>query len=279
MTDTTRKHRVLLGSIALEPNRWTATKEPHNRLIDMLGPVQAAGFHAIELWEFHINLLSRDDVQAVAARAADLNITFPTLALYPDFLADPDDNDMYFGELLQRCDFLGVEKVKMFAGNRSAAKLTEEEREGSLNQIRALIQSARQFGITLSGELHQDTLCDTVAEAQKTVNDLDGQIGICFQPLDFGSTETTLADLAALADRVDHFHLQGRKEGQFSLLEDADIDYPALFDRLENYGGDFCIEFVKGCVVEKPEDFDMDEVLHTAAQDREFVEKLVRQLA
>lgn len=278
MNNTPAMHRVLLGSIALEPNRWTATKEPYNRLYDMLGPVQSAGFHSIELWEFHINQLNKDEIQDVASRAADLNITFPTLALYPDFLADPDDNQMYFDQLLQRCDFLGVKKIKMFAGNKSASELSEAERSESINQIRALIDAASRFGITLSGELHQDTLCDTVDEALRTVADLDNTIGICFQPLDFSSTETAVQDCKTLSESIDHVHLQGRKDGEFSSLEDADIDYKVLLPLLaeSGYGGDYCIEFVEGCVVEKPSDFDMTVVLERAAHDRTFVEGILR---
>jgi sugar phosphate isomerase/epimerase len=71
-----------------------------------------------------------------------------------------------------------------------------------------------------------------------------------------------------------HVHLQGRRDDQISLLEEADLDYRTFLDVLaeDGFDGYLCIEFVKGGIVEQPEAMDVGEVLANARRDRAFVE-------
>ncbi len=279
MSASSKHNRILLGSIALEPNRWTATKEPANSLTDLLRAVSTSGFRHMEVWEFHINQLDLDEIANLRQLADDLDISFPALALYPDFLADEIDNQEYFADILDRCSTLGIERIKMFAGNKSASDLSPAERDLSLLQMTSLVDEAALRNIAVSAELHQDTLCDTVEDAIITLNDMNGKMSICFQPLDFTSTEKTLADYNQLNKYVEHIHLQGRKDGEFSLLSDADIDYEQWLAALaaNDYRGDYCIEFVRGCVVPTPDDFNLDAALITAKKDRDFLSEVLRQ--
>lgn len=73
---------ILLGSVALEPNRWGQVDPRRRATISLAGwlpSILDAGFDGVEIWEDHL-----DD----AVQAADLGLTF--LNTYVSF-DDPDD--------------------------------------------------------------------------------------------------------------------------------------------------------------------------------------------
>ena len=45
----------------LEVNRWTADRAVTQPLADLLPDLQAAGFDALEIWQYHISRLDDDD--------------------------------------------------------------------------------------------------------------------------------------------------------------------------------------------------------------------------
>ncbi|NND70527.1 MAG: sugar phosphate isomerase/epimerase [Rhodothermales bacterium] len=268
-------NRVLLGSIALEPNRWTPDKIPHFDLEKLLPSIARAGFQGVEVWQFHIDALSQTELGKVAALAADNRIGFPSLALYPDLQTSTHDNEKNFSDIVQRCVALGVNRIKTFSGTESSSDLSESERDHAMDQLRLLIDVAAEDMITVSAELHQNSLTDSVEATLHTLDTIDRPLNVCYQPIDFSSTESTLSDFRRLHETIDHVHLQGRRSGNFSLLEDADIDYAEFFALAAElgYSGDYCIEFVEGCIVDQPDQLDLNKVLDTAARDRDFVFK------
>ena len=75
--------RILLNSIALEPNRWTTEKIPFYRLEELLEPIAQSGFRGIEVWQYHVSSLNEDAITDLTMQADDLGIDFPVLGIYP----------------------------------------------------------------------------------------------------------------------------------------------------------------------------------------------------
>jgi sugar phosphate isomerase/epimerase len=141
-----------------------------------------------------------------------------------------------------------------------------------------LTDAAEDRDLLLTGETHANTLFDSVETVAATLEIIESEeLEVCFQPFDPTDTEQAIADYTALADHVIHIHLQGRRNNEMSLLSDSDIDYERLLETFEinGFAGYLSIEFVKDCVVDHPEDFDLDVVLQNAVKDREFVEKVL----
>jgi sugar phosphate isomerase/epimerase len=169
---------------------------------------------------------------------------------------------------------LGAHTVKIFAGMKASADHSPAEYQRAVAFAREMTEHLHQHGLTLTGETHANTLFDSRAACFRFLNDVGApHFKICFQPYDFTDTGRALADYEAYADRVTHVHLQGRKNDAMSLLEEADIAYVELFQALAKnaFEGDFCLEFVKDCVVDRPEAFEMDRVLGNAQRDRDYV--------
>ena len=183
--------------------------------------------------------------------------------------------------LVARSAVLGARVVKMFAGRLGSDEVDEETFERSVGFAREMAEAAAAHGMTLTAETHPDTLCDGVPATRRFLDAVAApNLRVCFQPFDFASTERTLADYRALRSSIVHVHLQGRRDDQIALLEEADLDYQAFFRALAAAGpgesgpafeGYLCIEFVKGGIVERPEDIDLDLALANARRDRAFV--------
>jgi sugar phosphate isomerase/epimerase len=58
---------IYIGTILLEPNRWSRERRPSYRVSDWLSRFAAAGFAGMELWEFHATLAAPEEVAAIAA--------------------------------------------------------------------------------------------------------------------------------------------------------------------------------------------------------------------
>ncbi len=273
--------RILLNSIALDPNRWTAEKVPFNRLDELLEPIANSGFRGVEVWQHHISSLDDRAITELREQAENLGLDFPVLGIYPELHLGGTDGEDALAETLRLLDIaasLGANTVKMFVGTKASSDLTEMEEVNTMASLEMLAGAAEDRDLLLTGETHANTLFDSVEAAKMTLAEIEGQeLEICFQPYDSVSTEQAIADYTALSGHVIHVHLQGRKGSKISLLEEADVDYERLLETLEinGFAGYLSIEFVKDCVVDHPEDFDIDRVLANAVADREFIEKVL----
>ena len=272
---------LLLNTIALDPNRWTAEKQPYFALEAILGLVAAAGFHALEVWQYHLSTLDGAAVEALGERTRSLKVTFPIVGMYPalDLEGEAEAREWaVVRALMQRAERLGARGVKVFAGRLGSADASAAAYRRSIAFARRLVALAGEHDLAVTAETHPDTLCDSVPATRRFLDAVaDERLRLCYQPFDFASTERAVADYRALAERVTHVHLQGRRGGQISLLEEADIDYGAFLSTLEadGFSGDLSIEFVKGCVVDRPAAFSLDRVLAQAQRDRAFVEAAI----
>ncbi len=268
---------LLLNTIALDPNRWTPTKQPYTHLETVLDRVVESGFRQLEVWQFHLSTLDAAGVDALVAEVRRLGVLAPIVGVYPALHLEGAARDRQWNELvltIERAQRLGTTAVKMFAGSLGSDVASAADVERSVAFTRQLVGLAADHGMTLIAEAHPDTLCDSV---QATLGFLDAvgsdTLRVCYQPYDFTSTTQTVADYRALRAHTVHVHLQGRRNDAMSLLADADVDYAVFLNELvsDGFDGALSIEFVKGCVVADPSEFDLDLVLANARRDADFV--------
>ncbi|MCH8960418.1 MAG: sugar phosphate isomerase/epimerase [Bacteroidetes bacterium] len=269
--------QLLLNTLALDPHRWTPEKVGYYRLEALLAPIAEAGFHGVELWQYHLSRESKAEVQQLRTKAEALGVCFPVVGMYPQLNLDGKSRGKAWDEVKKVVDYaalLGAEIVKIFVGSRATDDLTEAEYERSLAFLADLVALAGSRGLTITGETHAHTLFDSIDACRAVLKAVGADnFKVCFQPYDLTDTGQALAQYDALRAHVVHVHYQGRRGDALTLLREADLDYDALTRTLaaRGFDGYLCIELVKECIVETPALFDLKRVLHQAQQDRDFV--------
>ena len=269
--------RFLLNTIALDPNRWTADKQPYVRLGDVLPRLAEAGFLDLEVWQYHLSTLDDAAFHALQRRADETGMRMPIVGLYPVLDAAGDDRERAWLEVervLTRASALGAGVVKFFAGRLGSAQASPDAYDRSTAFAQRMAARAAALDLMLTVETHPDTLCDSMPATWRFLDDVAAdQLAVCYQPFDFTDTARAVADFASLSEHVRHLHLQGRRDDVMCLLAEADIDYRTLLRAVfaSGFDGYVGLEFVAGCVVPTPERFDLDRVLANAQRDRAYV--------
>ena len=271
---------ILLNTIALEPNRWTERKIPYFRVEELLEPIAAAGFHSLEIWQPHLTTLRPDEVQRLKARADEAGISVPILGMYPIFHLEGQEREeelARWDQMFGLADVFGAHVLKIMPGRTPSAEMTPQVWDRSVAFVQEVLRRSEEQGTIIPCETHAGTVADdpdTLLRFLEAVG--SDRLKVCWQPFDFGSTRKAIELYDKLAPRVVHLHLQGRKGREMELLEESDIDYREVLAHVFASGFDGClsIEFVRDCVVESPEQFDLEAVLENAQRDRRFVESV-----
>lgn len=278
--------RAILGTIALEPNRWTAFKEPRTDLLAMLPQIRQAGFDQLELWQNHIALRPLSAVRALKAKGDELGVTFAYIGVYPVFVAsgpEAREQERIQADLLDKADLLGTRRLKIMLGTGlSGSKATAAQVSLTAERFGVWYRAALARGIRMCVELHGGTLFDPVEVGEQFLRDHpEFEVTICYQPYDFYDTDRALALADRFAGRISHVHLQSpvpRDRGrQYDLLESGSLDYRRLLPHIlrHNREATMTLEFVKDCIQEGAH-FDVAPVLANARRDADFVEALLR---
>ncbi len=268
---------LLLNTLALDPNRWTPEKIAYNPLGALLAPIAEAGFHGVELWQYHVSREREAGVRRLRAQAEALDVRFPVVGMYPRLHLHGEARQKAWDEVQRVFDYAGLLRaavVKIFVGSKGTDAHTDVEYERALAFLSQMAGLAASRGLIITGETHPDTLFDSLGACQAVLGAVrSDHLKICFQPYDFADTRQALADYDALRRHVVHVHYQGRRAGALTLLEDAALDYDAFTCGLAagGFDGYLCLELVKASIVEMPAAFDLDRVLNHAQRDRDFV--------
>lgn len=274
--------QILLNSIALDPNRWTADKRAYFELDQLLDPVARAGFHFVEVWQYHISRAAESEIKNYREMARALDISFPVIGMYPRLHLRDQRRQQELDRietLMHYAKLLGSELVKVFVGEQGSDQITDSDYGRSVEFMQAILERAASYDLVVTGETHPETLFDTVASCKQFMKAVHSEnFKVCFQPFNFYDTEKAIGDYRVLADDVVHIHYQGQKNGEMELLKNSDIDYARLTANLieDGFSGKICIEFVKDCVVQGPKNFSMTEVLDNAVLDRDFVANILK---
>lgn len=275
---------VMLNTIALEPNRWTAEKIPRHPLGDLLQPALDAGFRALEVWQHHLVHETVDGVRKLWKRADGMGVRFPVVGAYPAFHLDGEEDDREWRsqmDILEKTVILGAPMIKLFLGKVKGSDADDALLARTADRLRRLERAAHDNGVSLAAEIHGGTLFEPVEVGERFLDHKDfDRIGVCYQPMDFHDHAAAVALADRFAGRITHVHLQGRKRTDdghaFCLLQEADIDYAEILPRIaaNNPTATYGIEFVKDCT--RPADaFSIPVVLEHARADADFVDRVL----
>lgn len=269
--------QILFNSIALDPNRWTLDKIAYFQLDQLLDHVAKAGFHFVEVWQYHISRATESEIRKYHKIANSLGLAFPVIGMYPrlHFSGRERQNELDRIEMLiNYAKLLGTDIIKVFVGVHGSDQTADSEYQRSVEFMQEILDLAGCYNLIITGETHQDTLFDSIESCEKFIKAINSEnLKMCFQPFDFYNTEKAISDYHLLADNVIHIHYQGQKDGKIDLLKDSELDYGKLTKEFieRGFSGKICVEFVKNCVVKDPKDFDLKEVLENAVLDRDFL--------
>ncbi len=277
---------AILGTIALEPNRWTGRRNPRYTLQELMPLARAKGFHQLEVWQWHICNPFLAEAREIRGQADELGISFPYIGVYPRFHLDgPDAREeaRLQEDILDKAEVLGTPALKiMLAVGVKGAEATEEQLRTIGQRFAHWYQNARARGITMVAELHAATLFDPPEVGQAFLDRFpEFDVGICYQPYDFTDTEKAMALADRFRDRIRHLHLQAPRPDRkgYAFLEECPLDYHRLLPHIlrNNPRTTLTLEFVKGCVGEDGP-FTLNHVLTNAQRDAAFVESVLASL-
>ena len=273
------KNSLVLNTIALEPNRWTADKIARFELEELIPAIARSGFKNVEIWGYHLMRRTGDEIKGIGQLLKDNSIAAPIVGLYPIMHLEGAAAEAELDDFKRVCEYattLGTTMIKIWVGRLGSDAIDAAALKRTHTFYEQAWLHASGLGLQMSAENHANTLLDTLEGCQSFLDTYaESGLKICFQPYDFTDTTLTCHEFETLMPHVAHIHLQGRRNDAFVLLENAEIDYHAFLKTALNAHHPlfFSIEFVEGCVVAKPADFDMDAVLKAAREDRIYVLK------
>jgi sugar phosphate isomerase/epimerase len=277
--------RAILGTITLEPNRWSRFKDPKMDLIDLLPLIKETGFDKVEVWQWHVTTRSMNAVRAIKEKGDEVGVSFPYIGVYPWFILDGADNreqERIQADVLDKAEILGTKMLKIMLGvGLRGGDATPAQVALTAQRFGAWYREAKSRGIGMAVELHGGTIFDPVESGiafMEQYPELD--FSICYQAYDFEDTEKSLALADRFAGRISHIHLQApqtpERGGMYELLEEGTLDYRRLLPHIlqANPAATMTLEFVKDCI-QNDRPFDLTPVLANARKDGEFVERVL----
>lgn len=233
----TAQSPIYLGSILLEPNRWTAAKKPSYRLSEWLPRIREAGFDGIELWENHYEKADATEQSALRAAVG----YFPLFNTYAGMDASPAASKAR-AAATATIRALGSRAVKFNVG-KEMTRLPEYQ------------ETVRKWTADLPPEsrplceCHAGTALETPEAAAKSFQYWnEARFGAIVHA--FSIPPQQLEDwLKRLGPRVTHIHVQILDErGKRVRLDRRPQEARTALRLLKDYGfsGSFTLEFTEG---------------------------------
>ncbi|GMU78159.1 MAG: hypothetical protein AMXMBFR46_09540 [Acidimicrobiia bacterium] len=252
----TQTPEILLGTVAIEPNRWGMVRDggvPVTVVSEWLPAIADAGFDGVELWERHATFADDAEVERIIGGPLPV-VVLNGYALWDD--PDPaarDDTAVWARRL-------GVRGVKFNVGNDPTA------RDAYVERIARLVERLDD-GVRLLCECHAGTLAEDPAVAAAMFDEVAAADRLqAIVHLGRRPDDATTAFMDGLGDRVAHVHLQLPDEGPDADPGALAEDLREGVDRLRSFGftGTWAIEFSHGRMTERDEP---GYVLEWAARD------------
>jgi len=222
---------VLLGTVAIEPNRWGVidrSRRPTVVLADWLEAIAAAGFDGIELWEGHLS-------GAVVAAAVPVDV-FNTYVSFDD--DDPTERTTVAANVART----GARAVKVNVGDDPTSEVAYADRL-------AAFVGVLDPGVAVLCECHAGTVAEDPAIAARLLaaaGPVDRVQAIVHTHED---DDHLRARFGAYGERITHVHVN-HLDGALAaprLVDVADVlaAKAELLDAL-GFKGSWTIEFVHG---------------------------------
>ena len=273
--------QILFNTIMLEINRWTEHHKITIPLIDMLEMLKTAKFNDLEVWQYHLSSLSKDDIKLFAEKLQELEMSAPVVSAYVSLHqkgTQAEEMDNLIDHMIWSSAVLGSKILKIIPGNLASRKVDSEIWDLSVKRLKELSLKLADKDMALSLETHANSLCDTEESVMRLMNDLDelNNIGLCYQPFDDQNTDEAMKTFSRLYDYIIHIHLQNlpdKAAETTTFLETGGwMDYTRLLPHIKKagYDGIFCLEFTEGIFPPEGEEFDPQTVIDNAVKDRHF---------
>jgi len=255
--------QILLGTVAIEPNRWGLVRDGGDPLIrasDWLTPAANAGFDGIELWEKHATAVDETEVAAILGGPVPITV-------FNSYASWEDDGDVARDDAVRWVARTGAAGVKFNVGSDPGAVDDYATRLGHWsNEV--------PDGVRLICECHFGTVAEDPATAAKILETA-------------GTPERTQA-LVHLGDdpellrakfehhggRITHVHVNFLDELHAPRLRDIESDVRTRVDLLRDLGfdGTWTIEFAHGLNTDND---DPAFILDSAANDLSLLRELL----
>ncbi|MGD8238086.1 MAG: TIM barrel protein [Armatimonadota bacterium] len=251
------KDEIYIGTILLEPNRWSRPKTPTYRVSEWLDRFREAGFDGMELWEYHATLCQPEELAALEASSFAASI-FNT---YCDFDDASEADRRRAAEMTNR---LGAAGVKFNVGR------APELRDAYLRNLRAWAELLPD-DCRLLCECHGGTIIEEPAAAASFFEEVgDSRVEIivhCFA----AELDRLREWLRTFGSKVTHSHVQLRDDDGNAVRVDRDpahVKEALHIMREEGYTGSFTLEFTEGT---RAPDENMDDLWQAALADLHFL--------
>lgn len=224
---------VLLGTVAIEPNRW-GTIDPSRRativLEDWLGAIAAAGFDGIELWEGH-----RSD--AVAAN------TVAPVVVFNSYVSFDDEDPAGRAAVAAAVATTPSRGVKVNVG-------ADPTREGAYTERLAEWLDVLDPTVAVLVECHAGTIAEDPATAARILTGAGPVDRVRAVVHTHEDDDHLRARFDAYGERIGHVHVNHLDDHRLRAPRLADVadELAATVDLLDalDYDGTWTIELVHG---------------------------------
>jgi len=174
---------------------------------EIIAVAQAAGIEGLT-WsgDVHVPLGQPDRACEVARRTKDAGLEIEGYGSY--YRAGCVDGVQLFERELEAVLALGAPRIRVWAGMKESAVVTDRERETIIEDLRRCGQTARQAGVTLAIEFHSHSLTDTAESTAALMMALEGSgARLYWQPPNGMPSGDAVAGLRKILPWVDHVHV------------------------------------------------------------------------
>lgn len=241
-----RSGAVLLGTVALEPNRWSTLDPSGSARADLFAlsdAIAATGCDGVELWERHL--------PADADEAAAMLASLPPVMVFNSYVGFDDDDPVALDSLADRVIATGARGVKFNVG-------ADPSLAGAYGDRVAELLARLPEHVVLLCECHHGI---SIAEDPAVAARLLAAAG----PVDrvgaivhtHESDDHIRARFDAYGDRIRHVHINYLDMSTLTVppLQERAEDLAAKVDLLRSFGfdGSWTLEFVEGVLTDRDE--------------------------
>lgn len=226
---------VLLGTVAIEPNRWGTIDRSRRATVDVapwLASIAEAGFDGIELWDGHLD----DEVLA-----GPLPVT-----VFNSYVSFDDDDSARRADVAADVARTGCRAVKFNVGRSAGQEQAYARRVG---EWRAQLPEA----VALLCECHAGTIAEDPAVAARVLAAAGPPERVGAIVHTHEETAQLQARFEAYGERIAHVHVNFLDGGRAPRLADVRPELEEKLALLRSLGftGSWTIEFVAGVLTDR----------------------------
>lgn len=240
---------VLLGTVAIEPNRWgtvTPDRSPVTRLASWLDTIADAGFDGLEVWDGHLTKADATDADAIA----DGPLPVPVFNSYADF--GPGGEAAAARVVAARwAGRIGARAVKFNVGN------DPDDESGYVERIATWLGALPGDTVALC-ECHQGiSIAETPAVATRIFEQAGAVERVQALVHTHDGPDLVRAKFDAYGERITHVHVNfldfdAMQHPTLASCADRLADFHALVTGL-GFAGSWTLEFVAGLLTDRDE--------------------------